>query len=85
MKAFFNAAARGLAGITVLALVFTSTYAVPAAATQQQLASLESVAAGVREFSTLGTRMFELLGEDSLQGAAPAPARRVALSRVAGR
>jgi methyl-accepting chemotaxis protein len=52
-----------------------------AAATQQQLASLESVAASVRELSTLGARMFELLQEDSVQGAAPVPARRVDLSR----
>ena len=32
MKRFFNAAARGLAGITVLALVFISIYAVATAA-----------------------------------------------------
>ncbi|HEY0017351.1 MAG TPA: methyl-accepting chemotaxis protein [Longimicrobium sp.] len=36
MKAFFNAAARGLAGITVPALVFTSIYAVSTAADAQR-------------------------------------------------
>ena len=41
-----------------------------AAATEQQLASLESVAASVRELSTLGARMFELLQADSVPSAA---------------
>jgi methyl-accepting chemotaxis protein len=36
MKAFFNTAARGLAGITVLALVFTSIYAVSTAAGRER-------------------------------------------------
>ncbi|HEV3052090.1 MAG TPA: methyl-accepting chemotaxis protein [Longimicrobium sp.] len=36
MKGFFNTAARGLAGITVLALVFTSIYAVSTAADTQR-------------------------------------------------
>jgi ABC-type multidrug transport system fused ATPase/permease subunit len=102
MKAFFNAAARGLAGITVLALVFTSIHAVSTAVSaqrglaaavyggigyvfllQQQLASLESVAASVRELSTLGARMFDLLHEGSVQDAAPA-ADPVAVSRRTG-
>jgi len=44
-----------------------------AAATAQQLASLESVASSVKELSTLGGKMFELLKGGAQEPAAPAP------------